>query len=311
MTTHTHTFIKIGESLHASIARCGEAMERVHDSNDQASLEYLQGLVVVQAVEGADFIEVNVDKFGELGGSVAADMMRKYVAMVAEFSQGVAVCIDSSDDALLVAGLEAWYATGATKKPLINSIKPGNADRLIPLSQKMPFSFIGLLMVHNDQDPVADLVSQAEIVFDKAIAAGFTPDDIYYDTGAFPLAIDMPMVPGEKGRTFCAFETMKQLKNDAKFEGVHFSLGISNCARDLPGRRIGVIKAYLATAMEYGLDAAIIDVRRNWLEPAPSSELIELVRAFAEIDGTADKVTDSMMLMSKFCEDCRKQKEAK
>ncbi|MFI4911801.1 MAG: dihydropteroate synthase [Sedimentisphaeraceae bacterium JB056] len=286
-------------------------MQKIHDSNDQTSLALIQELITTQADCGADFIEVNVDKFGELGWDVAAEMMKKYVAMVAEFGKGVPACIDSSNNELLEAGLESWYAAGAEAKPLINSIKPDNADRLFSLKDKYPFVFIGLLMSHASENPVQDLVDQAELIFDKAAAAGFAANDIYYDTGAFPLSIDMPMMPGEKGRTFTAFETIKALKDNPKFAGVHFSLGISNCAKDLPGRRIGVIKAYIQKAMEYGLDAGIIDVRRDWFQPAPAEELVELVTAFAEIDGSSEKQMDAMSRMSQFCQDCRDAKGAK
>lgn len=297
--------ITIGESLHASIARCGEAMQMVLNSSDHQSLEYIKSLVTIQADAGADFIEVNVDRFAETTPRTAEDMMRKYVAMVANYGKSIAVCVDSSSDELLIAGLEASYRTGCDKKPLINSIKPGNADRLMPLAAKMPFSFVALLMTQQTANPVEHLVSQADEIFDKAISAGFTPQDIYFDTCAFPLSIDMPMTPGDKGRTFAAFEAIKAIKNNQKFDGTHCSLGVSNCARDLPARRTGVIKAYLAKAMEYGLDAAIIDVRRDWFTTKPEPQLYELVSAFAAIDGSPEKLTAAMTLMTAFCQECR------
>ncbi len=297
--------ITIGESLHASIARCGEAMRLVYESSDSQSFEFIKSIIAAQADAGAEFIEVNVDKFGEAGPQAAEDMMRKYVAMVSNYGKGTAVCIDSSSDRLLIAGLEAWYRTGGEKKPLINSIKPASCDKLLPLSAKMPFSFVALLMTSDTFDPVAQLLSQADEIFDKAIDADISPSDIYYDTCAFPLSIDMPMSPDEKGRTFAAFETIKAIKSDPKFDGVHFSLGVSNCARDLPARRIDVIKAYLVKAMEYGLDAAIIDVRRKWFATKPDPQLYEMVSAFAAIDGSPDKLMDAVNLMTKFCADSR------
>ncbi len=291
--------------MHASIARCGEAMQRVHDFNDPQSLDYIKGIIVAQADAGGDFIEVNVDKFGEISPKTAENMMRRYVGMVADYGKGAAVCIDSSSDNLLIAGLEAWYGAGCDKKPLINSVKCGNCEKLLPLAAKMPFSFVALLMTGEACNPVERLVSQAEEIFDKAINAAFTADDIYYDTCAFPLAIDMPMSPDEKGRTFAAFEAIKAINNNPKFDGVHFSLGVSNCARDLPARRIGVIKAYLVKAMEYGLDAAIIDVRRDWFATQTDPQLYEMVSAFAAIDGCPDKLMDAVKLMTEFCVDCR------
>jgi cobalamin-dependent methionine synthase I len=287
-------------------------MLKAYENGDRSSLEYIEQLISSQSRAGADFIEVNVDQFGENGKDFAAGMMSRFVAMVAENGGDSGVCIDSSDDDLLIAGLESCYQQPSLgKKPLVNSVKTYNADKLLPLAQKMPFSFIALLMVHENNDPVAELIDQANTIFDKALDVGLSADDIYFDTGSFPLSIDMPMSPGEKGRTYTAFETIKRLKAAPKFAGVHFSLGISNCARDLPGRRLGVIRAYLAKAMEYGMDAAIIDVRKDWFDPAPDTQLLELVDAFAGIDGSPEKLMRSMELMSQFCRECREAKEVK
>ena len=62
-------------------------------------------------------------------------------------------------------------------------------------------------------------------------------------------------------------------------KGLHCSLGVSNSVRDLPGRRIGVCRAYLAKAMEYGLDAGIINVAHRYGTVEPDAGLLELVDA--------------------------------
>lgn len=74
----------------------------------------------------------------------------------------------------------------------------------------------------------------------------------------------MPMTPRTPGYTYLAFETIKKIKSDPKLKAAHCSLGISNCVRDLPARRIGLCRAYLAKAMEYGLDAAIVNVAHHY-----------------------------------------------
>ena len=69
----------------------------------------------------------------------------------------------------------------------------------------------------------------------------------------------------------------------------HFSLGITNSVRDLPGRKIGVTRAYAEVAMRYGLDAAILNVSHQFgLKPA-DPELVELVEAYANMDGSNEK----------------------
>jgi cobalamin-dependent methionine synthase I len=114
------------------------------------------------------------------------------------------------------------------------------------------------------------------------------------------------MEPNVPGYTYRTFETIKKIKSDSKMKGVHCSLGISNCARDLPGRKIGVCRAYVAKAMEYGLDAGIINVAHKFglVEPAP--ELMELVDAYAKMDGSSEIMNKAMELMGQFCRESRK-----
>jgi cobalamin-dependent methionine synthase I len=115
----------------------------------------------------------------------------------------------------------------------------------------------------------------------------------------------MPMEPNVPGYTYRAFETIKKIKGDPEMKGVHCSLGISNCARDLPGRKIGVCRAYIAKAMEYGLDAAIVNVGHHYGRAEPDQELLELVDAFAKMDGSADRLNRAMELMGRFCRENR------
>ena len=58
--------------------------------------------------------------------------------------------------------------------------------------------------------------------------------------------------------------------------------------------------------MEYGLDAAIVNVAHKFglVEPAP--ELVELVDAYAKMDGSAERMNKAMELMSKYCHENRK-----
>ena len=89
-------------------------------------------------------------------------------------------------------------------------------------------------------------------------------------------------------------------------KGVHCSLGVSNSVRELPGRKIGVCRAYVAKAMEYGLDAAILNTAHRYGFVEPDPELLKLVDAFAKMDGSKARLNESMKLMGKFCQECRK-----
>jgi len=279
--------------------------------------DYVKALIESQAADGADYIAVNLDAFGEDDPQVAVDIMVEYTKMVRRWSKGVPICIDSSNDNVLIAGLKEWYNTeNKVKQPLINSVKTYTMDSILPLKKDFDFAFIGLLVSEDrptgpgGSHSVEQLYGLAKQIFEKAVGEyGFKPGEMLLDSTVFPLAIDMPMEPGVPGYTYRAFETIKKIKSEAKMKGMHCSLGVSNCVRDLPGRKIGVCRAYVAKAMEYGLDAAIVNVAHHYGRVEPDPELLELVDAYAKMDGSTGRMNRAMTLMSKFCRTLRKSTE--
>jgi cobalamin-dependent methionine synthase I len=312
--------ITIGESIHASIPKTGTIMKQLSELGPNAysvtsePLNYIKGLIESQAADGADYMAVNLDAFGEDEPQLCVDMMVEYVRMVRKWGNGVPICIDSSNNDVLMAGLKEWYnAGGQVKQPLINSVKVYTMEDILPLKKDFDFAFIGLLVGEGTptgpggSHSVDELYSLARQIFAKAVGEyGFTPGEIFFDSTVFPLAIDMPMEANVPGYTYRAFETIKKIKSDARFKGVHCSLGVSNCVRDLPARRIGICRAYVAKAMEYGLDAAIVNVGHHYGQVEPAAELLEFVDAYAKMDGSAESLNRAMELMGKFCRENRK-----
>ena len=315
-----NSLISIGESIHASIPKTGAVMRQLAGlgpdaySKDGDPLNYIKALIESQAGDGADYIAVNLDAFGEDDPQVGVYMMTEYVKLVHKWGRGVPICIDSSNNDVLVTGLKQWHDTDhPVKQPLINSVKVYTMDEMLPLKKDFDFAFIGLLVGADaptgpgGSHSVEELYCLAKRIFDKAVGEYcFKPGEIFFDSTVFPLAIDMPMEPNVPGYTYRAFETIKKIKNDTKMKGVHCSLGVSNSVRDLPGRRVGVCRAYVAKAMEYGLDAAIVNVAHRYGSVEPASELLELVDAYAKMDGSPERMNKAMELMGRFCRENRK-----
>ena len=315
----SNTLISIGESVHASIPKTGKVMKQLIELGADAylvssePLDYVKALIESQAADGADYIAVNLDAFGESNSQITIDMMVEYARLVRNWSNGVPICIDSSDDNVLKAGLKEWYNTDvAVEKPLINSIKIYTVDDMLTLKKDYDYSFVGLLV--SEDKPVGpggshsadELYSLAKQIFEPAVSRyGFKPGEIFFDSTVFPLAIDMPMEPNVPGYTYRAFETIKKIRTDPKMEGVHCSLGISNCCRDLPARKIGICRAYVAKAMEYGLDAGIVNVAHHYGAVEPDPQLLKLVDAFVKMDGSVERMDQAMTLMGKFCQESR------
>jgi 5-methyltetrahydrofolate corrinoid/iron sulfur protein methyltransferase len=196
---------------------------------------------------------------------------------------------------------------------MLNSVKTYTMDNILPLKKHFDFVFIGLLI--SEDKPTGpggsystdELYGLAQKIFDEATGKyGFKPQEIFFDSTVFPLAIDMPMQPGVPGFTYRAFETIKKIRSDPKMKGVHCSLGVSNCARDLPGRKIGIMRAYVHTAMQYGCDAGIVNPRHKLYSGDPAPDLMELVGAYAKMDGSMESTINAMNLMSQFCRNSKK-----
>lgn len=313
--------ITIGEAVHASIPGTGEVMKQLASLGSGAysaasePLDYIKSLIESQQSDGADYIAVNLDAFGENDPQVTIDMMVEYVRLVRRWGGGVPVCIDSSNDDVLRAGLKEWYnAREAVAKPLINSIKTYTMGEMLAVKKKYDYSFVGLLVSENKpggaggSHSVDELYCLAKQIFAEASARhGFKAEEIFFDSTVFPLAIDLPIEPGVPGYTYRAFETIRKIKADPEMEGVHFSLGVSNCFRDLPARKVGVCRAYVAKAMEYGLDAAIVNTAHKYGTIEADPELTKMVDAFAKMDGSAERMNEAMMLMGKFCQQSRSE----
>jgi len=310
--------IVIGESIHASIPKTGSMMKQLAELGPEAysmpgePLDYIKGLIESQAAQGADYIAVNLDAFGEDEPRIAVEMMLEYVKMVRKWAGGVPICIDSSDENVLTAGLKEWYnSADDVRPPLLNSIKVYTMDNLLPLKKDYDYAFVAMLMSESGRShSIDELYSLARQIFEEAVGkCGFRAEEIFFDSTIFPLAIDMPMQPGEPGHTYKTFEVIRKIKSDPEMSGVHFTGGISNCARDLPARKIGVMRAFVHKAMEYGLDSAIANPAHHFGQTEPDPDLLELVDAYAKMDGALENMNNAMMLMGRFCRECRKPAE--
>jgi cobalamin-dependent methionine synthase I len=314
--------VYIAELLHGSIPRTAAAMAEVLSlgagayDKPSGALHYLIDLIKAQIRHGAAYIDINVDAFGGHDLEFRKRMMADYVRLIRTHGEGVPVCVDSGSEDVLRAGLQAWYdgAPASIALPLVNAVKTYTIDRLLPLRARTPFRFIGMLVDektagHEGIYSVNELTAMAQELFAAATGKyGFRPGDIFIDSTVFPLSIDMPMAAGSPGYTFRTFETIRRVRRDPAMKGVHISLGVTNAVRDLPGRRTGVCRAYLALARRCGLDAAIVNVLHDYDGRAAAPDLLEFVQAFVGQDGSpgaAERAIDAMM---SFCRINRRKK---
>ena len=72
--------------------------------------------------------------------------------------------------------------------------------------------------------------------------------------------------------------------------GVHAILGVSNWVYCAKKRRIGHVRAFVALARKFGLDAAICDVSKKFGIRKPASELVDFVEMFVSLDGSDESM---------------------
>ena len=86
----------------------------------------------------------------------------------------------------------------------------------------------------------------------------------------------------------------------------HCLLKINQAMVGIPSRKVGVARAYVARAMEYGLDAAFVDVTHHYGESPADPKLLQLIDAYADMDGSPEKRQNTEKLMSGFCAGAKK-----
>jgi methylenetetrahydrofolate reductase (NADPH) len=316
------TLISIGESIHASIPKVAKMMKLLHNSGadgyskSSGLLDYFKAVIESQAAKNADYIAVNLDAIAEKNEQLAVDMMVEYVRMIRNWGKTIPICIDSNSNKIVIAGLKEWYKTGELiKPPLISTIKLDAMDEILSLKKSYDFKFVGLLEdIEQPAGQIAsssinDLHSFARQIFDKAVREyGFKPGEIFFELGLSPLSEDLPADDNVGGHTYVTFEAIKKIKQDPQMKGSCCLIRASIAIQGLPGRRIGVCRAYLTRAMEYGLDAAFVDVMHQYAVVAPDLELLDLVDAYATMDGSPKSKGKAVMLIDRFCQQNQKEK---
>lgn len=277
--------IRIGENLHCHIpsvqrsARgwlCGDAAER------EAGEGHLIQLVKDQAGAGADYLDVNVDNFLTDPGvsrEGALKVLDHIFELMGRYGQGIPACIDSSDPSILEVGLRHYYELRGADgpPPLLNSVAVSRLKTL-SLRKAFRFSVVGMLLEKVGGTSAFTEVAgpeayhqTARFLFDRARKAGFSPEEIFFDPTVGPLGADMV------GYTRRTFEGIRSIRSDPAMAGAHICIGLSNCSDGLP-RRLAINRAYLRVAMEYGLDAAILDVTKVTGKDLVDGEILKLVR---------------------------------
>ncbi|MBN1972639.1 MAG: methylenetetrahydrofolate reductase C-terminal domain-containing protein [Sedimentisphaerales bacterium] len=294
------SFISIGELINSLVPRTGRIMKHLHEigadaySKHGGHLNYVLAMIDSQALACADYIAVNLDAFNN-NRRQAADMIIEYVRLIQKYGHHVPICIDSSDNKVLIDGLKKWYDTGSpVRPPLLSSIKQDKMDGILAMRKDYDFGVV-VLLHDNEQhsglsgkEEVERLYLSAGKIFEKAVVDyGFKPKEVFFELEACPLASDLQKSDNNHGCTHVMFESAKKIINDRKMSGVHCLMRPSMACNTLK-RSIGITRAYVSKAFEYGFDSLFVNVALQYGSIEPDAELIKLVDAFIKIDGSPE-----------------------
>jgi len=289
--------VVVGELVHTTIPKVKKAFELIKERGtdfapDNPGVEFVRAAVESQVLKGADYLDCNVDEVGGGDSELASRLMRGAVRLIVEHGEGVPPCVDSSDLAVLRAGIEEYHrlAPSGARSPLVNSANSENVERFWDLLAVGKFNVVYMLMESSlSAKALGQYVTPDQMLFREATSRGFKPEQIYFDTTVMPLAVEFSCFD-RPGYSYCSFEALRRIMNEKEMKGVGTILGISNLTRDFPsGRKIGILRAYVHLAMQRGLTAAIVDVEKDFgLKPPEDDEIVEIVRAFVEHDGSPE-----------------------
>jgi hypothetical protein len=214
----------------------------------EVAADYVAWMARRQIERGAAYLDLNVD---EIDPAVEGrlDAMTWLVGTVGPVSS-VSLSIDSSDAAVLQAGLDAIdpaWAGGAA--PMVNSAsveRPEVLDLCKERGTPVVLSCTGKSMPSG----TADRLERAEELVGLALDKGLPEASLFVDALIIPIGVD-PMAGG------AYLDAVRGIRT--RFgDQIHITGGISNVSFGLPARRL-VSDVFLDLCVQAGQDSGIVD----------------------------------------------------
>ncbi|HXU22388.1 MAG TPA: homocysteine S-methyltransferase family protein, partial [Tepidiformaceae bacterium] len=242
------SFLVVGERNNATGSRAFRDLLLAED------LDGMVGVAKEQAAEGAHVIDVMVDYVGRNG---VPDMQRLVSQLRTQST--LPLVFDSTEVLVVEAALKLYGG-----KAMINSINLEDGERkitrVLPLIRRHGAAAVALTIDEEGQARTTEWkVRVAKRIYDIAVNRyGMEPGDLLFDCLTFPLSGGQEDLRGDAMETLNAIRAVK-----SELPGVHTILGVSNCSFGLkPSARRVLNSVFLAEAVEYGLDAAIVNAKQ-------------------------------------------------
>jgi 5-methyltetrahydrofolate--homocysteine methyltransferase len=227
--------IIVGEKINTS----RESIARAVEEKDR---DFIIGVAREQVDAGANYIDVNAGTFVE-----RETEMLLWLVETIQSEIDTPLCLDSPNPEALSEAMKIHRG-----EPMINSIslEADRFDALLPVIKSSPCHVVALCMSETSMPTtIEDRVQVGSKLIEELTGAGSALEKIHVDPLVQPVAVDTEMGLAVLG-------AIKQIM--AKYPGVNTICGLSNISFGLPARAL-INRNFLAVAMAYGLNAAILD----------------------------------------------------
>ncbi len=242
-------FQKTADWANGKIKHCAVAVWQGmygSEADKAAAIDYLQFLAARQEASDASFLDLNVDEFS----TDIEERCRaiRWVAQVVQAKSRLPLSIDSSNPAILKAGLEACDQSRA--RPMVNSV---SLERQEAIAVAATFKAVVIASAAGEKDLPSNTeqrLANIARLMPMLRAAGLTDEAIYVDPLVFPIATD-----SNNAQSFLESVTAIRREYGAR---IHVSGGLSNVSFGMPNRKL-INQVFTWMAVEAGADSGILD----------------------------------------------------
>lgn len=211
-----------------------------------AAVDYLKYLASRQEASDASFLDVNVDEFS----TDVAERCRaiKWVAEVVQTGSKLPLSIDSSNEVILRAGLEACDPGRA--RPMVNSV---SLERQSSIPVAAEFRAVVIASAAGEKDLPSDTAQRLANInrlMPMLSNSGIKGGDIYVDPLVFPIATD-----SNNAQSFV--EAVSAIRKTYGAD-IHITGGLSNVSFGMPARKL-INQVFTWLVVEAGGDSGILD----------------------------------------------------
>lgn len=211
-----------------------------------AARDYVGYLARRQEVSDASFLDINVDEFSTDVGERCQAI--KWIAGVAQAASRLPLSIDSSNEDILRAGLEA--CDPCRGRPMVNSV---SLERAGAVRIAAEFKAVVIASAAGEKGLPADTPGRLENIsrlMPLLAANGLHGSAIYIDPLVFPIATDSNNAAG-------FIDAVTAIRKTYGTE-IHITGGLSNVSFGMPARKL-INQVFTWLCVEAGADSGILD----------------------------------------------------